>query len=159
MTTLEAEIKLLEYFDIKKNIIVPNVTRRSGLVSFECDMLILSKSNYATNIEIKVTAADLKNDKKKKHICAIDTRSFKRYYKPIKYFYYAVPSKIIDKALKQIPEFAGLINLDTMKIVKKPEMLFKTKWSEKELDKLKRLGTMRVLTLKKNIFKLKNKKC
>jgi hypothetical protein len=79
-------------------VLVPNVV----CWSWECDLLYISKSFYATEYEIKLSVADYRADKRKyvKH---------KRLsYAQIgpKYFYYVCPENIIDPA--KLPEYAGL---------------------------------------------------
>ena len=162
MTTLEMEIKLMHYFDVRRNVIVPCVSNWSDLVMFETDLLILSRSKYATAIEIKVSKSDLKNDLNKKHISQIDKWvyngkfGFDHYFSNLKYFYYAVPEELQQDALSQIPSWSGLL---TAKIydgnykifeVRKPKVLFKTKWTDKMAFQLARLGAMRILSLKEN---------
>lgn len=63
ITTLDMEIVLMEYFGVNRNIIVPNVSW--GLNLHECDLLIFSKSGYATEVEIKISKQDLLKDKNK----------------------------------------------------------------------------------------------
>ena len=122
MTTIEAEIRIMEMFGVRQNLIVPNVTTFSGLVDFETDMLIISKSGYATGVEIKVSLSDLRADKRKKHISKLGTEQFNeitprfQYFNKLKTFYYAVPTELIGKALIQIPEFAGVIDLSLIHI-------------------------------------------
>ena len=65
MTAKEMELHISRYFDLRQNIIVPNISWGMGL--HECDLLILSRAGYATEIEIKISAADLRKDSKKKH--------------------------------------------------------------------------------------------
>ncbi len=175
MTTLEMEIALMRYFDIRKNLIVPCITNMSYLTLFEIDLLVLSKSSYATAIEIKVSKADLKNDLKKNHISKLNASNFvnghsyrDHYFKNIKYFYYAVPEELKECALNQIPDFSGLliskkvdwynkdIYVDKIIEVRSPKFLYSTKWTEKMRYDLARLGTMRILNLKQNINKLKD---
>ncbi|MEX1381974.1 hypothetical protein, partial [Lutibacter sp.] len=55
----------------------------------------------------------------------------------------------------QIPSFAGIIDLDSLRIVRKPQLLFNTKWNDKMRYSLARLGTMRILNLKQNLHYLK----
>lgn len=158
--------------DIQRNLVVPCVTDISGLVNFECDLLVLSKSGYATGIEIKVTKSDLKNDLSKNHIVRLNDllwKSYSRkpaleyYYSPFKYYYYAVPEKLEEMALEQIPEFMGLyvikkhphVSKNIIVEVRKPKKLFNYRWSESQRYDLARLGTMRLLGLKLNIEKLK----
>ena len=71
ISTLEIEIKLLAYFKFSQNIIVHCVAdgiyhEKCGFLH-ECDLLVLSKSNYATEIEIKISKSDLIKDSKKEH--------------------------------------------------------------------------------------------
>ena len=155
------EIALMYYFGITKNLIIPNVTDQSGLVRFESDILVLSKSGYATCVEIKVSKADLKNDLKKTHIKNCNSSvGFKRYFSNLKYFYYAVPKNLESEALNQIPSFAGLFVIDKykgrskVKVVRKPEMLFQTKWTDKMTYQLARLGALRILKYKSKLLKL-----
>ena len=62
ITTLEMETLLMNHFNYLQNIIVPNVSngifhKEHGWLH-ECDLLVLSKANYATEIEIKISKAD-----------------------------------------------------------------------------------------------------
>lgn len=165
-TTLEMEIALMEYFNVRQNLIVPNVSW--GLLPdfHECDLLILRNSMIGTEIEIKISKADLKKDKSKKHDHS---------HELIKDFYFSVPEELKDFALDNIPDKAGLYivkkvicrysNIEKglyekeeyrVDLVKKclPNKNYR-KWSIDEKGKLQRLAAMRILTLKKNIFKLK----
>ena len=65
ITTPEMECRLADYFGYRKNLIVPNVYW--GLDMHECDLLVLSQAGYATEIEIKISIADLRADAKKVH--------------------------------------------------------------------------------------------
>lgn len=167
MKTLEMEIALMTEYDVRQNLIVPNVSW--GLLPdfHECDLLILRKSMIGTEIEIKVSKSDLKADKKKKH---------DHTHKLIKDFYFAVPEELKDFALENIPDKAGLlivrkyeanyydgynqvkynkVRYDIKEVKEcKPNKDYR-KWSLDEKAKLQRLAAMRILTLKKNIFKLK----
>ena len=165
MTTAKMEILLMNYFDIRINLIVPCVSNLSGLTLFEIDLLILSKSKYATAIEIKISKADLKNDLKKSHIKRINNNNpgydidFNHYYKNLKHFYYAVPEELKEDALNQIPSWSGLLiakkYLERYHIVeiRKPKLLFNTKWTDEMRYQLARLGTMRILNLKEKLIR------
>lgn len=169
MTTLELEIELMRYLDHRRNLIVTELSDFSGLTYFETDMLSLTKSGYATAIELKVTKADLKNDLKKKHIHRLQTirreETLKHLYKNIKYFYYTVPEQLAEEALQQIPEIAGLYvaskrphpwypehSITEIKEVKKPTIINPVKWTDKMRMDLARLGAMRIYTLKKRLY-------
>lgn len=58
MNTLEIETAIAMKLDIRKHIIVPNISWGAGL--HECDLLVINKSGYATEIEIKISKSDLK---------------------------------------------------------------------------------------------------
>lgn len=59
-----------------------------GLLSHEADFIIMNRSGYLTEVEIKRSWEDFKADFKKKH-----THDDER----IRYFYYCVPESIVDK--------------------------------------------------------------
>lgn len=177
MKTAEIEIALMREFDIRRNIIVPNISDWSTVLSFEADLLVLTKSGYATCIEIKVTKSDLKADLKKKHIKRLNNSwkspytnkdGFNTYFKNLKHFYYAVPEKLVECALEQIPDFAGLYSIKysknknilsyNVRCVRPAKILFKRKWSESEIFSVTRLGTMRILGLKEGVVRLLKEK-
>jgi len=62
ITTPEMEIALVRFFNYRTNLIVPNV--HWGMNMHECDLLMVSKAGYCTEIEIKVTRADIKRTRK-----------------------------------------------------------------------------------------------
>jgi len=147
-TCTEIEIAIAKHFGFVKNHIVPNISY--GLNIHECDMFIVSKSNYVTEVEIKISKADLKKDKTKSHGHE-DER--------IKYFYYAIPEKIIpvEFALANIPDRAGLIvvNARGLCTTKREATVRKgaKKLTDAEVYQVMRLGCMRQWTLKSNIVK------
>ena len=172
MRTLDMELSLMNEFRFTQNIVITNVF---NAIMFEVDLLSITPSGYATGVEIKISASDLKNDLKKKHIQCLnyiddnetnDSPRLRHYYGKLKYFYYAVPEYLKEKALKQIPSYAGLIEVrriencfgegkhkDICYVIKKPTELFKYKWSEKEQLKIAHLGCMRINNLKKKLSK------
>ncbi len=152
ITTLEMEIALMAHYGVRQNLIVPNVSW--GLLTYEADLVILTGSNYATEIEIKISKADLKKDKEKKHTHNSDM---------FKYLYFAVPKKLVEFALTEIPESAGLYSIETRNIEGgyywveqiKPPVLNKAhiKWTDGYRVKLAELGCMRILGLKRKLLK------
>lgn len=150
MKTLEMEIALIQYFNPRQNIIVPNVSW--GMADLhECDILILSNHSYATEIEIKISKSDLMADKKKKHT---------HQHNHIKRLYFAVPQFLIDVALKEIPKRAGLYGL---KKDRRPILMREcepnkdcVQWKDWERHQLSRLGSMRILGLKQKIADLED---
>ena len=160
ITTLEMEILLMEHFDIRSNLIVPCVSDWSSLSIFEVDLLVLSKSKYATAIEIKVSKHDLKNDINKKHIKDLGKLVYnvknmiENYYGNFKHFYYAVQGFLKEEELNQIPSFAGLLvakeycSNTFIELVRKPKVISNKKWSDEMSYQLARLGTMKLLNYK-----------
>lgn len=101
----EIELAITDIYDIRQNLIVPNVSWGFG-IRHEADLLIVRKSGYCIEIEIKVTIADLRADFKKKHL-HLDRRN------RIKELYYALPADLIDKATPIIEKgnpCAGIIS-------------------------------------------------
>ena len=149
MTTLEMEVILMGWLKYASNTVVPNVSWGLGL--HECDLLRVTPSGYATEVEIKVTKSDLLKDKEKDH----------GHYSPkIKALYFAVPEKLEDVALEEIPKRAGLLVVRKnevsvwVDVVKKPKQNMNShKWSEKEINQLQRLGCLRISTLKNQLLR------
>ncbi len=151
MKAIDVEIAMMRALGIRQNLIVPNISW--GIAGLhECDLLSLSSSGYATEIEIKISKSDLLKDSLKSHGHKHDH---------IKYLYFAVPSILRGVALEVIPERAGLYV-----IMKRDGSRYKyttdfirpaepnsncVKWSQEERFDLARLGAMRILGLKQKI--------
>lgn len=111
-TLYEIEIALSKYdsFNFVRNIIAFNVNGMSDSLSIwhECDMLVLSKSGYLTEIEIKRSWADFLADFKKRH--THEGRGI------IKYFYYCVPKCLLKQVYDKLDElkadYTGIITYD-----------------------------------------------
>ena len=149
ITTLEMEIILAERFNSRANLIVPNVSW--GMDSHECDLFILTPAGYATEVEIKVTKADLRKDKLKKH----------GHFNPhIKYLYFAIP-EYLRNDIEEIPEEAGIYIAERYNgrwwcyMHRQALKKSKYKYSDAERLKLARLGAMRIWGLKRKVEKLK----
>jgi len=95
---------------------------------WESDFLILTKSGYWYETEIKISRADFKNDfkhKEDKHNKALSNKE--NNHKP-NYFSYGVPENMI--SLDEVPEYAGLIYIyenGSSKTIKSPPKLHKEK--------------------------------
>ena len=113
MTTPEMEKLIYWYFEKSSLVIVPKVSGNNwwldteadpmiwkNIVNHECDMLIVSKNQYLTEVEIKISLSDLKADFKKEHQHKDEN---------IKNFYYAFPEEMKEKAIKLIPEEIGIL--------------------------------------------------
>jgi hypothetical protein len=174
MTTLDIEVAIIKGFRPRQNLIVPNVAWGMHDQHYhplhECDVLILSSSGYATEVEIKISKADLLKDASKRH---------KHSHNLIRRFYFAVPEKLKDIALASIPDTAGLLVVSLKEvtnyhyhygggstpyksIITRVETIRECKcntkaqkWDDKQRLQLARLGCMRILALKQKIQKLK----
>lgn len=111
MTTSEMEKLIYWYFKDNSLVIVPKISGNNwwfdsetmlwkNIVNHECDMLIVSKNHYLTEVEIKISLSDLKADFKKEHQHKDEN---------IKNFYYAFPEEMKEKAIKLIPEEVGIL--------------------------------------------------
>lgn len=142
----------MQYLDFRRNLIVPNVSW--GMFYYECDLVSLTPAGYATEIEIKVSKADLKKDKEKRH--NHDDWHFK-------YLYFAVPDYLEDCVAEHIPERAGIIIVSekksnyygsyyTCKVIRKPRARQNPYcFTDKDRFKLARLGAIRIYGMKKAI--------
>lgn len=154
MKTIEMEIALMAWFDYRRNIIVNNISGGySDGVYFETDIFVLTPRGYATAVEIKVSLADLRKDLKKSHIRTLSDKPVQQnsYWRNIKTFYYAVPEKLQEAALAQIPDFAGLLVVrksdygwDSVNVVRAPKLINNVKWTDKMMLRIARLGTIRI---------------
>lgn len=154
LTASDVEIRVARLFNYRANLIVPNVSWGLHL-RHECDLLIVSPARYATEIEIKVTASDIRADNKKKH---------RHLSNKIRMLYFAVPDYLA--GCGDLPEDAGLISVDSegikpgmAKIVRRPRFnKLARPLSEAEYLKLAELGCMRIWSLKEHILLLKEKR-
>tara|TARA_Y100000310_G_scaffold151530_1_gene151114 strand:+ start:4085 stop:4567 length:483 start_codon:yes stop_codon:yes gene_type:complete len=138
-------------YKVDKYLVVPNVRTGLGL-RHECDLLAVTSSKYATEIEIKTTKADTKKDKEKKHQHKSDK---------IKYLYFALPWYGEDW-IEYVPDRAGIILIKKKRnghlyghVHREPTMNKGCrKLTDKEYMKLGHLAAMRIFNLKKKIKKL-----
>ena len=152
MKATDVELVLSDHFNYRQNLIVPNVHWGMNLL-YEADMVVLRKSGWAVEIEIKVTAADIKADTKKRH--QHDSRLFKE-------LWFAVPIELAEHPM--IPAHAGILaawrydggrvgyghsQKPYLKGTRAPTVRRDAKkWSDADRIKLLSLGSMRVWTLK-----------
>ena len=94
LTVKDIQSMLAEYFGIRNNIIVPNVSW--GMLDYEADLLIMNKSGYVTEIEIKRSWGDFLADFKKDD-CAHKSEI-------IYQFWYCVPDEIYSKCIEKLKE-------------------------------------------------------
>jgi hypothetical protein len=143
MNTIDIELAVARYFGYRQNLVVPNVSWGLGL--HECDLLILSKNGYLTEIEIKTSKADLKKDLQKGH----GHRSNR-----IKQLYFAIPSTLA-KYYEYIPRRAGILVVNSKHNVyriAKAEINKNARASTvEERYQMARLGALRIWGLKSDL--------
>ena len=96
LTTIELEVAIAEYFGIRANLIIPNMYY--SYFKHELDLMILTKSGCAYEVEIKINVSDLKKDCEKWHGHR-DSR--------IRKLYFAIPESLL-KYQEYIPDHAGI---------------------------------------------------
>lgn len=107
---IEVALAKSDHFNFVRNIVAFNVHGLSDSLAIfhECDMLVLSKAGYLTEIEIKRSWSDFLADFKKNH--AHEGKGI------IKYFYYCVPKLLLEKVYDMLDElkvdYTGLITYD-----------------------------------------------
>jgi hypothetical protein len=142
--TDEIECIVADWIGTRTNLIVPNVSW--GLGVHECDLLSMSKNGYLTEVEIKVSKADLKKDLEKMH----SHDSYK-----IKYLYFAIPSYLA-KHIDFIPDRAGILVITSefrCKEIAKPKANSRARpLSPEEQFTLARLGALRIFNLKREMI-------
>lgn len=156
MTTLEMEIALMGHLGVRRNVVVPNVHWGISPSLHECDLLCLTKSRLATEVEIKITKADLIKDKEKNH---------NHTHPLIRRTFFAVPQKLKDIALTELDQRFGVLIVQQrygryyVSELRKAKINTKAKkWSDELYLKLLHLGCMRIMTLKKQLLKSKTNK-
>lgn len=159
ITCDEMEVALANHFDIRRNIIVPNVSW-GFFDKHEADMLVIRNSGYAFEIEIKRSRADMKADFKKKH-GHIDKKN------RIVQLYYAFPKELLPKVEELVPLECGIITVEKypnsaatgyVKIHREAtRKKGAKKLTQKEQFKIARLGTLRIWSLKTKLNNLKYK--
>lgn len=151
MKTSDIEIAVANYFKPRVNLIVPNVSW--AFTHYEMDLLVVTQSHYAYEIEIKVSKSDLVNDKKKRH---------NHNCKKIKFLFFAIPDSLIQYK-EHIPEDAGIIvcsdnycgGISDTKMYRKPKMRYPYELSLDERYDIARLGYLRMWDLKKKVNRVK----
>jgi hypothetical protein len=152
----DIEIAIARYFNPRQNLIVPNISWGMGL--HECDILIASAKGYLTEIEIKISAADLKKDAMKRH------GHYDRMGR-IKKLYFTMPKKMTHLC-EYVPERAGILSYyvdDTgnshIREIRPARANAKARpLNDKEMYEMARLGSMRIWGLKRKIKYLQERK-
>ena len=147
LTVKEIEEMLVEYEGgTRKNICVPNVS--FSMLNHEADLIVVKKSHYATEFEIKRSYEDFVADFAKKH---------KHEAEWIYRFIYVLPLSIKDKAMKFLEDTGRKGSVCIWFYSEEPWIAEKTgiphnpkgrKMYLEELLKLARLGVMRYWNLR-----------
>lgn len=146
----EIEVHLAEYFHYRTKLIVPNVSYGWGL-HYEADLIILYKSGWWDEIEIKVSTSDIKADLKKRkwNHYKFNTGYLQNFPRKI---YFAVPYDLKDNP--NIPERAGVISVHPSGFCCKERPPKVNKRAKKATPdqrlKLAELGSMRIWSLKEH---------
>jgi hypothetical protein len=102
MDAKQIELAVAKYFGMNgmqnRNLIIPNF---KGFWIHECDLLIVTPSRWAYEVEIKCSLQDLKADLQKKHHHGNEGI--------IKGLYFAMPIDIYEKGKEFIPIHAGIL--------------------------------------------------
>lgn len=155
ITTPEMEVALSAFLDYRVNLIVPNVYWGMGI--HECDLLVVSKAGYLTEIEIKISRADLRADAKKWHGHESDR---------IKRLFFALPD-YLEHCIDMVPERAGIILVrpkanvpgvypyhprcrEIRSAIRNKDA---TKISDADRYKIARLGALRIWNLKRSALR------
>jgi len=148
----DIELALARHLNVNQNVIVPNISW--GLHLHEIDLLVLTQSGYAWEIEIKISLSDLKADKKKHH---------QHFSNKIKRLYFAVPIELQEQALTLIPERAGLFVVGgkayrggvAVQLIKAPQINIQARpFNPEEINHLYKLATLRMWNLKEIVYRL-----
>ena len=151
------EVAVANLFGYRQHLIVPNVSWGWDL-RHEADLIIVNPSNKVTEVEIKISIADLKADFKKQNGHGS---------KKIGRLYYAFPVDMLEKALPLIPINCGIITVKTIdpeydngvprfradfyRIIKYDKNIAPI--TDMQRIKLGDLGCMRIWSLKDSLYK------
>jgi len=148
ISTLDIEIAVARHFDYRTNIIVPNVSWGLPGLRYEADLVVLRPTGWAIEVEIKVSADDIRQDLKKFH--AHDYPYFCE-------LWFAVPESLA--CCSDIPDRAGILSVQISKYARifvtrvRPAKRRRAarKFTENKRDKLLSLASMRTWTLKEHL--------
>jgi hypothetical protein len=156
ITAAEIELALAGFFDWRRNFIIPNVSNGFRHINYEIDVMVVTQSLYAYDIEIKVSAADLKRDQDKdKWRYCLEQHYFRKSY-------FAMP-EAMSQHQDLVPAHAGIILVAynerrywyDAKVVREPVVdTLAKKVREDELTQLGRLTMLRMWDLKHSVHRL-----
>ena len=91
---------LAAHFEWHRQTLIPNALFAGG----EADLLIVHKSGFLSEVEIKCSLADWQCDQKKAKWASPDRNKIRR-------FWYAVPFYLVDKTPSWVPDSVGVISV------------------------------------------------
>ncbi len=148
MNSSEVELAMVKHLGWRGKLIVPNVSW--GLdFKHELDLCVLSKAGFLTEIEIKVSASDLRADLKKSH-CHMDKR--------IQWLWFAMPIDLAAEHADLVPVHAGIYSIDDnsrVSVVRPATKQEARKLKPNEVLKLHHLAAMRIWPLKEDLLNLR----
>ena len=155
MKATDIEIAVVNYFDCRRCLIVPNISW--AMFRYEMDLIVVRPSGYATEIEIKISISDLRADQKKWHGHRNDR---------IKNLYFAIPKTLLAKALPLIPEEAGILTVEAYddgtvsvrcEVERQAKDRNKYKFNDREMLTIAKNAAIKLWSAKHKIRELKQK--
>lgn len=151
LTTAVLELVAAHHFNPRRNIVVPNVSWGLGL-RHEADLVVLRSSGWADEVELKISAADIKADTKK--ACShTEGNRFRR-------LWFAVPEVLAQNP--DIPAAAGIIAVTAYrgyyyaKAVRQPTLhKAARRFSAADREKLLRLAYLRIWSARQRLARLR----
>lgn len=164
MKTSDIEYAIQFRYDIRTHLVIPNAYWGAGF-SYEIDVLVVRKTGYCLEFEIKQSFADFKNDFKKYKWQTHRINGTMKLNDFIKEFYYVFPAELWFKRegdiIKLLPEFAGVIIVFNQGENKIPRTELKRKakqntsakpMNDKQMHNVARLGMIRYWSLARKII-------
>lgn len=102
ITAADIEVALSNHFDTRRNFMIPNLKWGFRNLLYEIDLVVVTGSKYIYEIEIKISAGDLKRDRKKWKWGYCKTQHHFRKS------YFAMPATML-KYQDLVPEHAGIL--------------------------------------------------
>ena len=154
LTEKTVQVALANYFNKRANMIIPNVSW-GFFKNKEVDLVVIRKSMWMDEVEIKLNKSDLlKETNKKRYNKNINDK----HKNTIRYKWFCVKSGL-ENDIDHLPEEVGVLIIDENYSIieyRKPKKIENSrKITEIELIKLLRLGNLRTWPLREQILNLK----
>jgi hypothetical protein len=155
MTLMQLELNIAKFFDYRQNVIIPNVSWGMGL-RYEADIIVISGSCYCTEIELKISKADLKKDRDKRKWNLATPRWSEERYNIIRRQFFGVPEALRETAIEFAPPKCGIIWVSEngrVHLERAAKILKARPLTEKEYLHALHLASMRTWTLKETLYR------